>query len=102
MDKESLRRAVQFGVANGKRNMVVDLEAIAALFLDLDTMQLQLRQLASEVSKADDAAYRMGYSDALTNYAVWNDGGQYVGVGKRPLNEVLAEVKQAQIPIRYF
>ena len=45
--------------------------------------------------------YKQGYVDAVTNYAVWHDGQQLVGVMRRPLREVLTEVEQSLIPIRY-
>ncbi len=48
-----------------------------------------------------EIAYRMGYEDAVGNYAVWNDGVQYVGAMRRPLREVLADFKNKDIPLRY-
>lgn len=48
-----------------------------------------------------DEAYRRGYIDALSNYAVWRDGQQYVGVLARPLKEVIEEVRQSKVPIQY-
>lgn len=51
-----------------------------------------LRNLAEE-------EYRDGYKQAVTNYAVWQNGEQFVGVKRRPLKAVLTEVDEASIPI---
>ena len=59
------------------------------------------RRFEEESQKALDAAYRRGYADAVTNYAVWKNGEQLVGVMQRPLKEVLEEVKNQSVPIRY-
>ena len=45
--------------------------------------------------------YKRGYKDAVSNYAVWNDGEQLVGVMRRPLKTVLQEVDKAEVPIQY-
>lgn len=69
-----------------------------ALAKEGDTLiqqRLEIEQMVSESS------YRAGYIDALSNYAVWNNGVQYVGVLRRPLTEVIAEFSQQQIPVRY-
>ncbi len=46
-------------------------------------------ELRSELAKA----YREGYAAAVREYAVWNDGEQFVGVQMRPLHTVLAEIE---------
>ena len=38
------------------------------------------------------AAYRAGMKNGIREYAVWKDGEQLVGVMRRPLREVLAQV----------
>lgn len=48
-----------------------------------------------------EIAYRMGYEDALRNFATWRNGEQCVGALQRPLKEVLAQFKNAEIPERY-
>ena len=58
----------------------------------------EVRSLAKEV---DEASYKKGYSHAVSNYAIWRDGQRYVGVLQTPLEKVLEEVKQSQIPIVY-
>ena len=48
-----------------------------------------------------ESSYRQGYIDAMRNYAVWNDGVQYVGVMRRPLQEAIDEFNKQAIPVRY-
>jgi hypothetical protein len=36
-------------------------------------------------------AYDAGWRDAVRLYAIWNDGSQWVGVMRQPLNKVLDE-----------
>jgi len=48
-----------------------------------------------------EIAYRMGYEDALRNYATWKNGEQLVGALGRPLKGVLAEFKNEEVPVRY-
>lgn len=48
-----------------------------------------------------EIAYRMGYEDAIRNYATWKDGEQLVGAMQRPLKQVLAEFANKEIPLRY-
>lgn len=48
-----------------------------------------------------EIAYRMGYEDALRNYAIWKNGEQLVGALQKPLKTVLAEFKNTEIPVRY-
>lgn len=48
-----------------------------------------------------EIAYRIGYADAVRNYAIWKNGELLVGVMARPLNTVLAEKKAGQVPLRY-
>lgn len=38
------------------------------------------------------AAWVVGYKQAAADYAVWQDGTQYVGVQRRPLSELLDEL----------
>ena len=35
-------------------------------------------------------AWLAGYAEAVRNYAIWNNGEQFVGVQSRPLKQVLA------------
>jgi hypothetical protein len=39
------------------------------------------------------AGYLAGQCKATTDYAVWQDGGQYVGVMREPLKKVIEEIK---------
>jgi hypothetical protein len=48
-----------------------------------------------------DASYRIGYKDAVKNYAVWSNGEQLVGTMRRPLKTVLDEVDKSSLPITY-
>ena len=48
-----------------------------------------------------EIAYRMGYADAVRNYAVWRDGEQFVGAMARPLKTVLNEFQNKNVPLRY-
>lgn len=36
--------------------------------------------------------FRMGLKVAITEYAIWKDGKQYVGVLQRPLKDILMEI----------
>lgn len=49
----------------------------------------------------EEMRYKEGYRDAVTNYAVWRDGGQFVGVLEKPLYKVLEEIEGQDVPIRY-
>lgn len=40
------------------------------------------------------SAYRAGMKNGIREYAVWKNGGQFVGVMLRPLREVLAAVDE--------
>jgi hypothetical protein len=42
--------------------------------------------------KAIVEAYRAGMKNGIREYAVWKDGAQLVGVMRRPLKDVLAQV----------
>jgi hypothetical protein len=48
-----------------------------------------------------EIAYRMGYEDAIRNYATWNSGEQFVGALRRSIKDVLAEFKNKEVPLRY-
>ena len=48
-----------------------------------------------------EIAYRIGYADAVRNYAIWKNGEQVVGCRETPLKTVMAEFKNAEIPERY-
>lgn len=48
-----------------------------------------------------EAAYREGYTDAVSNYAVWHNGMQIVGSGNHTLASVLKELETSPIPVRY-
>lgn len=61
----------------------------------------QLMRMDNYSKKSYEKGYRQGYIDAITNYAVWRDGEQYVGVLQTPLKEVIEEVKEKEIPIKY-
>lgn len=39
-------------------------------------------------------AYRIGMAQGVADYAVWKNGGQYVGVLRRPLHDVVARVME--------
>jgi hypothetical protein len=48
-----------------------------------------------------EIAYRMGYEDAIRNYAIHKNGELLVGAMQRPLATVLALFKNEEIPLRY-
>lgn len=48
-----------------------------------------------------EIAYRIGYEDAIRNYAVWKNGEQLVGAMQRPIKQVLNEFANKEIPVRY-
>lgn len=48
-----------------------------------------------------EIAYRIGYEDAVRNYATWKNGEQLVGALQRPLADVLNKFQNAEIPERY-
>lgn len=54
-----------------------------------------------DFEKEYEMGYRQGYIDAISNYAVWRDGVQYVGILQTPLKEMIEEVKTSDIPIKY-
>lgn len=64
-------------------------------------MQKDYEGAENAIRRAAEAYYRSGYKDAVTNYAIWRDGEQFVGVLSRPLPRVLAEVDQMPVPIQY-
>lgn len=47
-------------------------------------------------STAEIEAYYQGVRDAVRALAIWHDGEQYVGVQRRPLRAVLAEIDAYQ------
>ena len=49
---------------------------------------------ARKAFPAEKQLYKDGYSDAVTEYAVWKDGEQFVGVLQKPLSQVLQEVDE--------
>jgi len=51
-------------------------------------------KLEPEIERAMIAAYRAGMKDGITDYAIWKDGGQYVGALQRPLRDVLKKVDE--------
>ena len=53
-----------------------------------------LEQEAERLRKGVVAQYRQGFCDGVTVFAVWKDGHQEVGVIRRPLSAVLAEVEK--------
>ncbi len=58
-------------------------------------MQNDFEGAETAIRKLQDAKYKEGYSDAIKNYAVWNNGEQFVGVMRRPLKTVLQEVEES-------
>ena len=48
-----------------------------------------------------EIAYRMGYLDALSNYAIWKDGVQVVGALERPLEDIKNRFKNESVPLRH-
>ena len=38
-------------------------------------------------------AYLEGYYDGMSDYAVWKDGKQYVGIQKKPLSEIWDSIR---------
>jgi hypothetical protein len=78
-------------------------EEASKLLSLLEQYFMESRPIESQeaVLKALEDSYREGYADAITNYAVWHDGKQTVGVMARPLKEVIEEVREAKLPIRY-
>lgn len=48
--------------------------------------------------KSEEAitAYYQGYIDACCDYAIWNQGEQFIGVGQQPLKERILELRKAQ------
>jgi hypothetical protein len=43
-------------------------------------------------------AYKEGIKEGIRRYAIWVQGEQVVGVLKKPLKEVLAEVDKETVP----
>lgn len=64
-----------------------------------EVQDLKKELLASR--QATLAAYRQGYRDALTNYAIYKNGVQVVGCMETPLKEVIQRDEQKPIPVRY-
>ncbi len=50
MKYESLRRAVEYGVQNGKKNMIVDLDVLVNLFKSHDTL-IEMFKWQSEINE---------------------------------------------------
>ena len=79
-------------------------EEVRALIAELSVLSLQPNCRDEEIyitRKVLEKIYKEGYKDAVRNYAVWNNGDQFVGVLKKPLENVLTEVDKSQIPIIY-
>lgn len=65
-------------------------------------MQGKFDDAKHELDKFYEKTYKEGYSDAVTNYAVWKDGEPLVGVMQKPLKQVLEEIaKERTLPICY-
>lgn len=58
-------------------------------------------QINAAMANTFNKAYKQGYIDAISNYAIHKDGEQLVGCMQRPLKEVIAEVQRSAVPIRY-
>lgn len=54
-----------------------------------------------DVAAKMEAAYREGYEDAVSNYAIWKDGRRVVGCMEEPLSSVLEKFQKGKIPVRY-
>lgn len=48
-----------------------------------------------------EIAYRIGYEDAIRNYAIWKDGVQSIGAMNRDIKCLLAEFQNQSVPVRY-
>lgn len=46
------------------------------------------------IERAMVVAYRNGMRDAITDYAIWKDGEQFVGALRRPLKDVITKVDE--------
>ncbi len=53
------------------------------------------------LQKLKEKWYKEGYKDAVTNYAVWRDGEQFIGVLQRPLKTVFEEIDSSKVPIEH-
>lgn len=63
-----------------------------------------LREVIKKFDNAEDAinfAYRQGYKDGIMNYAIWKDGEQRIGAMNRTVTEVLTDLQNSEIPLRY-
>ena len=79
-------------------------EEVRALIAELSVLSLQPNCRDEEIyitRKVLEKIYKEGYKDAVRNYAVWNNGDQFVGVLKKPLENVLEEVDASKVPIVY-
>jgi len=47
----------------------------------------------TERTRSEQVSYIEGIMSGITTYAVWSDGKQYVGVMRKPLDEVLRPYK---------
>ena len=48
-----------------------------------------------------EIAYRIGYEDAIRNYATCKDGDKFVGALSRPIKDVLSKFRNTEVPERY-
>jgi hypothetical protein len=76
-----------------------------SLGIDRETAEEAFKQKVADKARQlfpiEVTAYKHGYKDAVTNYAVWKDGEQLVGVMQKPLKKVLEEVSKSDVPIQY-
>lgn len=79
-------------------------EAANDLAAEIETFTAQndAKSAQDAIVRFAEFLYKAGYKDAITNYAVWRDGQQHVGVMNRPLKAVLEEVDKSSVPIIYF
>lgn len=66
-------------------------------FLENKGVERGVQQLAYRL----EIAYRLGYIDALTNYAIWKDGEQLVGAMATPLKTLINQFANKDVPVRY-
>ena len=64
-------------------------------------MQNDFAGAKNALNRGLEGSYREGYTDGVSNYAIWKDGEQLVGCMQRPLKQVLAEFAKEKIPLRY-
>lgn len=77
---------------------------MATLLSNEVTDLLERHGIPESIQEADyrlEIAYRIGYADAVRNFATWRNGDQFVGALQRNVKIVLAEFQNAKVPERY-